>query len=102
MVEFEPDIAIIGAGIGGLVTALQLHANGFKKIRVFEASTELRALGVGINVQPHAILVLRDLGLLPALEHTGIQTKELVWYDRWGNFICDDLRGRHAGYGKIG
>ena len=38
-------IAIIGGGIGGLVLALQLEADGFKNISIFEASRELKAIG---------------------------------------------------------
>ncbi|MBN9631314.1 MAG: FAD-dependent monooxygenase [Actinobacteria bacterium] len=48
-------IAIIGAGIGGLVTALSLHKAGFGDIRVYERVRELRPLGVGINLLPHAV-----------------------------------------------
>ena len=72
-----PSIIIAGAGIGGLVTALHLHAYGFTDVHVFEASSALSALGVGINVQPRAVLILRDLGLLPAMASTGIETGEL-------------------------
>lgn len=94
----DPKIVIVGAGIGGLVTALQLHANGFRNIHIFEAASQLTTLGVGINVQPHAILVLRDLGLLPALQNTGIETQELNYYDRFGNAIISEPRGKFAGY----
>lgn len=71
----DPRIVIIGAGVGGLVTALHLHAHGFKNINLFEAAGQLTSLGVGINLQPHAVLVLRNLGLLPALEAIGIETQ---------------------------
>lgn len=91
-------IAVIGAGVGGLVTALNLHAYGFTNIDVFEAASQLVPLGVGINVQPHAILVLRDLGLLPALESTGIQTQELNYYNKHGHPILSEPRGKFAGY----
>ena len=91
-------ILIVGAGVGGLVTALQLHANGFKDIRIFEAASKLTSLGVGINVQPSAVLVLRNLGLLPALESTGVETRELNYYDQFGNPIISELRGKFAGY----
>ncbi|EME46384.1 hypothetical protein DOTSEDRAFT_168948 [Dothistroma septosporum NZE10] len=94
----SPRIAITGAGVGGLVTALQLHAYGFHDIHLFEAASQLTSLGVGINVQPSAVLILRNLGLLPALESTGVETQELNYYDRFGNPIISEPRGKYAGY----
>ncbi|EGP86545.1 unnamed protein product [Zymoseptoria tritici ST99CH_1A5] len=94
----EPRIAIVGAGVGGLVTALHLHAHGFTAIDIFEAAGQLVSLGVGINVQPHAVLVLRNLGLLPRLEAIGVETQELNYYDRHGNPIISEPRGKFAGY----
>lgn len=98
MTKKDPSIHIVGAGVGGLVTALQLHAHGFRDINLYEASTQLLSLGVGINVQPSAVLILRNLGLLPALQHTGIETKDLNYYDRFGNPILEEPRGKYAGY----
>ncbi|KAK3652952.1 hypothetical protein LTR56_004900 [Elasticomyces elasticus] len=91
-------IGIVGAGVGGLVTALQLHANGFRNIQLFEAASKVTSLGVGINVQPHAVLILRDLGLLDALKSTGVETQELNYYDQYGNPIISEPRGHFAGY----
>ncbi|KPI41703.1 6-hydroxynicotinate 3-monooxygenase [Cyphellophora attinorum] len=71
---------------------------GFTDIHIFEASSRLTTLGVGINVQPSAVLILRNLGLLPTLLSTGIQTKELNFYDRHGNPILSEPRGLSAGY----
>jgi 2-polyprenyl-6-methoxyphenol hydroxylase-like FAD-dependent oxidoreductase len=94
----EPRILIAGAGIGGLSTALALHAAGFTDIHIFEASAHLTTLGVGINVQPSAVLILRNLGLLPALEKIGVETQELNFYNRHGNSILSEPRGKAAGY----
>ena len=94
----QPKILIAGAGIGGLTAALSLHAAGFSDIQLFEASSTLTTLGVGINVQPSAVLILRNLGLLKALEKTGIQTAELNFYNRHGDSILSEPRGKHAGY----
>ncbi|KAF1990229.1 FAD/NAD(P)-binding domain-containing protein [Aulographum hederae CBS 113979] len=91
-------VIIIGAGIGGLATALSLHAAGITDIHIFEASRTLTPLGVGINIQPHAVLILRDLGLLPALDATGIRTKDLRYYNRHGNLVVHEPRGIDAGY----
>lgn len=96
--QTQPKILIAGAGIGGLSTALALHASGFSDIEIFEASSTLTTLGVGINVQPSAVLILRNLGLLEALEKTGIKTQELNFYNRHGNSILSEKRGIDAGY----
>lgn len=94
----QPRIIIAGAGIGGLGAALALHAAGFTNIHIFEASSQLTTLGVGINVQPSAVLILRNLGLLSELEKFGVETQELNFYNRHGDEILSEPRGKHAAY----
>ena len=89
-------IAIAGAGIGGLTAAMCLHRAGFD-VEVFEAVSEPRPLGVGINIQAGAVRILSGLGLEPALAATGIETRELRYANRHGQTIWADPRGRHAG-----
>ncbi|KAF2688872.1 FAD/NAD(P)-binding domain-containing protein [Lentithecium fluviatile CBS 122367] len=96
--ETQPKIIIAGAGVGGLTTALALHAVGLTNIHIYEASQKLTTLGVGINVQPSAVLILRNLGLLEALEKTAIKTEELNFYNRYGDAILSEKRGLAAGY----
>ena len=55
-------VVIVGGGIGGLTAALCLHARGIPA-EVFEKMPALRALGVGINMLPHAARVVHALGL---------------------------------------
>src|SRR3546814_12633394 len=69
------DVLIVGAGIGGLTTALYLHRLGIP-CRVIEAVPEIRPLGVGINLLPHAMKELGDLGLQPALEPIAVERSE--------------------------
>lgn len=97
MSDNEPDILIVGGGIGGLVLALSLHQAGISA-RVFEAATEVLPLGVGINLLPHAMRELSELGLHDALAARAIETRELTFFSRHGQFIHKDPRGRHAGY----
>ncbi|MGH3570789.1 MAG: hypothetical protein ACRDUW_03000 [Pseudonocardiaceae bacterium] len=66
---------------------LSLHAAGIE-VRVVEAARELWALGVGINVLPHATRELVELGLADELAATGIPSKELISHDRFGSRIC--------------
>src|SRR5436190_9501023 len=89
-------VVIAGAGIGGLVAAMCLQRAGFE-VEVFEAVSELRPLGVGINIQAGAVRILSALGLEPALAATGIETRELRYANRHGQTIWADPRGRHAG-----
>ena len=90
-------VLIIGGGIGGLATALSLHAVGIE-CTVFEQVRELRELGVGINTLPHAIKELAALGLLPALDRAGIRTRELIYANRFGQVVWRELRGTDAGF----
>src|SRR5215472_10305532 len=90
-------IVIVGGGIGGLATALMLHRAGIH-VDIYEQAQELRELGVGINLQPHAIKELAELGLLPALDEAGIRTRELIYTNRFDQVVWRELRGIDAGY----
>jgi len=90
-------VLIVGGGVGGLTAALCLHQAGFDA-EIFEQAPELRELGVGFNVLPHAISVLTGLGLLPALDRVGIRTRELFYCNRFGQTVWRELRGTDAGY----
>jgi 5-methylphenazine-1-carboxylate 1-monooxygenase len=68
-------VLIAGGGIGGFATALSLHAVGVE-CEVFEQSTTIRELGVGINVLPHAVKELAGLGLLDALDRVAVRTNQ--------------------------
>jgi 2-polyprenyl-6-methoxyphenol hydroxylase-like FAD-dependent oxidoreductase len=88
---------VIGAGIGGLVTALSLHEIGLE-VDVFESVSELRPLGVGINLLPHAVRELDAIGLLDALRAHAIEPSLLLYCTRRGQEIWREARGRAAGY----
>ena len=90
-------IVIVGGGIGGLGLALALHARGLP-CDVYESVPEVREIGVGITLLPHAMRELAALGLQPALEAAGIENLESVFFNRYGQFIYREPRGRHAGY----
>lgn len=90
-------VLVIGGGIGGLTAALSLHAAGIA-VEVAEAVAATRPLGVGINILPHAVRELTELGLGDALAATGIETRELIYANRLGQRIWQEDRGRAAGY----
>ncbi|WP_343627864.1 flavin-dependent oxidoreductase [Roseateles sp.] len=91
------DILIAGGGIGGLAAALALHRDGHR-VTVCEATAELKPLGVGINLLPHAVAVLDELGLLPSLQAMAVPTSALVFANRHGQTIYEDVRGLAGGY----
>jgi len=90
-------IIIAGGGIGGLTAALALRARGHE-VTVLEAVREPKPLGVGINLLPHAVGVLDELGLLPALRGMAVETSALVFANRHGQAIHRDPRGLAGGY----
>ncbi len=60
------DIAIIGAGIGGLTVALAALQRGHR-VRVYEQAPQITLIGGGISIAPNSMQVLMRLGLRPAL-----------------------------------
>ena len=91
------NIAIVGGGIAGLSFALGLHKRGID-CDVFEAVTDIKEIGVGITLLPHAMRELAELGLQDALEAVGIENLESVFYTQHGQYVYKEARGRHAGY----
>lgn len=88
---------IAGGGIGGLVTAIALKKIGHE-VRVFESVEEIKPLGVGINLLPHCVRVLTNLGLQDKIAEIAVETKELVYANRYGQLFWSEPRGRFAGY----
>jgi 2-polyprenyl-6-methoxyphenol hydroxylase-like FAD-dependent oxidoreductase len=92
----EP-IVIVGGGIAGLTLALSLREAGIA-CRVYESAPAYAPLGVGINLLPHGVRELTQLGLEPALAARAVETREMVYYTRHGQRIYAEPRGRFAGY----
>jgi 2-polyprenyl-6-methoxyphenol hydroxylase-like FAD-dependent oxidoreductase len=90
-------VIIVGGGIAGLSQALSLHQIGIA-CRVYEAVPVLAPLGYGINLQPNAIRELTALGLGDKLAAAGVLTQELAFYNKHGQLIWTEPRGRAAGY----
>lgn len=64
------NIDIIGAGIGGLTTAIALQKKGFN-IRIFEQADKVKPIGAGIILASNAMQVYEKLGLRNKIEKRG-------------------------------
>ncbi|WP_432285528.1 flavin-dependent oxidoreductase [Aminobacter sp. BA135] len=91
------DVMIIGAGIGGLTLALMLHKAGIA-FRVYESAQEIRPIGVGISILPHASRELTELGLQPTLAEAAVTARESCFFNRFGQLIYKEPVGTFAGY----
>ncbi len=91
-------VAIVGGGIGGMALALSLQAAGITDVDVFESAPAVRELGVGINVLPHAVRELSELGLLDEMSATGVPTAEYIYYSTLGQEIWSEPLGVASGY----
>ncbi len=93
------EIVIVGGGIGGLTLALAVHASVPEcRIRVFEAAPDIRALGVGINLGPHAVKELSALGLEQALVAVACKPQDYAFFTRHGQLVYREPWGRAAGH----
>ena len=91
-------VVIAGGGIGGLTLALTLHQIGVPCV-VVEASSEMRPLGVGINVQPNAVRELLETGIdLSDLDSIGVPALEWALVGLNGKEVYAEPRGLEAGY----
>jgi len=90
-------VAIVGGGICGLALALNLHRRGIA-CRVYERAPEIKELGVGITALPHAMREFTALGVGEALLAAGIENRESCFFNRFGQLIYKEPRGKFAGY----
>jgi 5-methylphenazine-1-carboxylate 1-monooxygenase len=95
--RLSEEVLIVGGGIGGLTLALCLHQRGIA-CRVFESAPQIRPVGVGVNLLPHAMRVYSALGLLPALSAVAVETAEAAFFNRYGQLIYREPLGKRAGY----
>ena len=83
------DIAIIGAGIAGLTTALCLARSGFQ-VSLFERAAEAQPVGAGIQLSPNALRVMDRLGCLEALAARGTLASAVTLRDgRTGRMLAE-------------
>ena len=88
-------VAIVGGGICGLTLALNLKERGIA-CRVYERAPEIRELGVGITLLPHAMREFTTLGVGDSLLKAGIENRECAFFNRFGQLIYREDRGKFA------
>jgi 2-polyprenyl-6-methoxyphenol hydroxylase-like FAD-dependent oxidoreductase len=99
MPDATNNILIVGGGIGGLTLALCLHQAGLgDRVHVFDAVAELKPVGGGINLGPHAIRVLTELGLEVELLKVSKQPDDYAFFTRQGQLVYREPWGKAAGH----
>jgi len=91
------DIAIVGAGPAGLLTALRLHQHGIRPT-LYESVAELRPLGVGVDIKTVGTAELDDLGLLEDFRRISVDAEDSIFFNGHGQEIYAEKCGVHMGY----
>ena len=91
------EVIVIGGGIAGLGLALAMHQRGLA-CRVYESVPEVKEIGVGITLLPHATREIAALGLEPRVKEVAIENEQSVFFNRHGQFIYREPRGKAGGY----
>ena len=68
------DVTLIGAGIGGLCTALALQRRGHR-VAIYEQAAVLGEVGAGVMLSPNATRILGNWGLGAALVRIGYRPR---------------------------
>lgn len=87
-------ILIVGAGIGGLCTAVALAQIGVE-VDVIDIKPDNSVAGVGWGLRTNGLRALREIGLLEQTLAIGFPTPPLSYFDRKGRHVVDIPYGRH-------
>jgi salicylate hydroxylase len=69
-------IVVVGAGMGGLASALSLAQQGFEHIDVYESASNLGFVGAGIQLAPNMARILDRLGAWEDIRKEAVDLKE--------------------------
>ena len=73
----KPKVAIVGAGIGGLIAAIAMHRRDID-VDIYEQSPQIAEIGAGVSLSPNAIKGLRALGLDEQISAIGFESDNQV------------------------
>jgi 2-polyprenyl-6-methoxyphenol hydroxylase-like FAD-dependent oxidoreductase len=90
----EPDVIVVGGGIGGLSAAFALTRKGFQ-VRVLERSAEFAEVGAGLQLAPNCTRILDDYGLLDEAKKLGVLPTSMVMKDALDGSILTSLDLKH-------
>lgn len=86
-------IAVIGAGMAGLTTALSLQKNGFKPV-VYESAPELGEVGAGLTISPNSTHGLEYVGLADELaKKANVTQTQAIMHYQTGEILATSERG---------
>jgi len=80
MTDVDPDVLVVGGGIGGLSAALATRRTG-AAVRVLEQAYSFGEVGAGLQMAPNATRILRDWGLLDQVVERGVVPRRLLMRD---------------------
>ncbi|KAM0241508.1 hypothetical protein ACHAP5_007547 [Fusarium lateritium] len=94
-------IVIVGAGLGGLATAIALARQGHE-VTVLEQAVSLGEVGAGIQIPPNSSRLLLKWGLGPYLEESAVKPESMT-FRRWANgdpigytSLCPEFETRYV------
>ena len=96
----EPDVIIVGGGIGGLSAAVALTRQGVR-VRLYEKASEFGEVGAGLQIAPNCTRILHDYGLLDEVKSLGVLPAAMVMKDATdaAELTRIDLRDLERTYG---
>jgi 2-polyprenyl-6-methoxyphenol hydroxylase-like FAD-dependent oxidoreductase len=80
--------AVVGAGIGGLTTAIAMQKKGFN-VTVFESAPSLKPLGAGLALAANAINGFSEIGIADDVLNAGSLLKKLMIKDDSGRVLAE-------------
>ncbi|HKU36941.1 MAG TPA: FAD-dependent monooxygenase, partial [Polyangiales bacterium] len=82
----QPHALIVGAGLGGLATAIGLSRAGFR-VSLFEKASDPVAVGFGIGITTNGMQALRYLGAYDAVAQAGCAVETSIIQTAHGQLI---------------
>lgn len=77
----NPDVIVVGGGIGGLSAAYSLSRQGHLQVRVLERASAFGEVGAGMQLAPNCTRILEDYGLLDEAKQRGVVPDSMVMRD---------------------